>query len=251
MARKILVGNWKMNKTLEEVNAFLNELDQNGNLSNELEIPVELAIAPAFPFLSIIHSRLHSYPIRLAAQNCHFANNGAYTGEVSASMLHSLGCKYVILGHSERRKYYSESDSEINKKVATVLGQGLFPILCVGETLEERENGDYFNIIQSQLEQGLHGIGFSENLVIAYEPVWAIGTGKNATPEQAQEVHNFIRTILSKMYLGKGNTIPLLYGGSCNPGNARELFSCQDIDGGLIGGASLKVNDFLALAKSF
>lgn len=251
MRRRILAGNWKMNKSLQDVEAFIQELEMEiSGFSLEGSSP-EIFIAPSFPYLHYLQSKISKLGIVIGAQNCASTENGAFTGEVSAAMLQSIGCNFVILGHSERRKYFSESDEEIGQKVKLALLHGLVPILCIGETLEERENADFFKILKNQLLVALNDCSTPNSLILAYEPVWAIGTGKTATPIQAQEVHSFIRKVLTEKFGVDGTHIPILYGGSCNPSNARELFSCPDIDGGLIGGASLKINDFLGLFRCF
>jgi triosephosphate isomerase len=251
MRRRILAGNWKMNKSLQEVEAFVLELEKEiSGFKSESSSP-EIFIAPPFPYLHYLQTNVSKFGINIGAQNCANTENGAFTGEVSASILKSVGCNFVILGHSERRKYFSESDMEIGQKVKLALLNGMVPILCIGETLEERENADFFSILKKQLFVALNDCSDSSSLIIAYEPVWAIGTGKTATPSQAQEVHLFIRQILAEKFGKIGKEVPILYGGSCNPSNAKELFSCPDIDGGLIGGASLKINDFLSLFRCF
>jgi triosephosphate isomerase len=251
MRRKILAGNWKMNKSLQEVEDFVYDLKIGNPAFKVIDNLPEIFIAPPYPYLSFLLSELEGTGIKIGAQNCSKSENGPFTGEVSASILKSLGCNFVILGHSERRKYFSETDEEIAQKVQLALSQGLQPILCIGESLDERENDDFFSILKIQLLKALMGCKDATSLIVAYEPVWAIGTGKTATPEQAQEVHSFIRQELFVKFGESGLNVPILYGGSCNPSNAKELFSCADIDGGLIGGASLKINDFLSLYRCF
>jgi triosephosphate isomerase len=251
MRRKILAGNWKMNKSLQEVESFVQEWESEFQGIEQKKSSTEIFIAPSFPYLQYLQANVSKFGIKVGAQNCANTENGAFTGEVSASMLKSLGCNFVILGHSERRKYFSESDIEIGQKVKLAMINGLVPILCIGETLEEREKADFFSILEKQLLVALKDCSDSSSLIIAYEPVWAIGTGKTASPNQAQEVHLFIRQILAEKFGEIGREVPILYGGSCNPSNAKELFSCPDIDGGLIGGASLKINDFLSLFRCF
>lgn len=214
---------------------------------------VQVAVCPPFVSLHAVADALQGSPVRLGAQNMHFEKSGAYTGEVSAAMLRSVGCHYVILGHSERRQYFGETDEGVNKKTRQAMENGLVPIVCVGETLEEREAGREEEVVRTQVEGGLKDIAVEDAsaLVIAYEPVWAIGTGRTATPEQAQDIHAFIRGLLVEKYgesVAKG--IQILYGGSMKPGNAPELLGKPDVDGGLIGGASLKAEDFVALVRA-
>ena len=250
MRLKIVAGNWKMNTTTQE------GLELSKSLINKQEqIPqgVTIIIAPPFTHLYSIHQQIKDSSIKLGAQNCAAHPKGAYTGEVSAPMLVSAGCQYVIIGHSERREYFGEDASVLTKKIAQALQAQLTPIFCVGERLEERENGIHFQVIASQLKEVvciLNPSDFSK-IVIAYEPVWAIGTGKTATAEQAQEVHAFIRKTLAETFGTLAAQTSILYGGSCKPSNAAELFAQYDIDGGLIGGASLQADDFLAIAKAF
>lgn len=219
------------------------------------EVPsgVQLIIAPPFTHLDRIGTVIKNSGIALSAQNCADMEKGAYTGEVSASMLVSAGCSYVILGHSERREYYHETSETLNRKMELALAHGLNPIYCVGEKLEEREAGKHFETVGAQIREVIFNLSPEqlEKTVIAYEPVWAIGTGKTATADQAEEIHAFIRKTLSEKYGKLAEEISILYGGSCKPSNAKELFAQKDIDGGLIGGASLKAEDFIAIAKSF
>jgi triosephosphate isomerase (TIM) len=247
MRTKIVAGNWKMNKTWSETLQFFNDLKRN---SHELPKNVEVIVAPPSLYLSQLTNE--SQPVILAAQNAHQENKGAFTGEISCSMLKSLNIDYCIIGHSERRMYFNESNELVEKKVKAALANEVSPILCCGETLEEREANTHFDIIESQLSF-IKNLSVKEvrNIVIAYEPVWAIGTGKTASSEQAQEIHQFIRNLLSKWHGEElANQIRILYGGSCKPDNALELFNCPDIDGGLIGGASLVPEDFIAIIKS-
>jgi triosephosphate isomerase len=234
----IIAGNWKMNKTVEESVAFFNELNE----IIEFKDKVEILIFPSFLSLHILKGIKDK--IALGAQNFYFEKNGAYTGEVSYSMLDGI-CDYLLIGHSERRQIFKETDELINKKLKIALDNNFIPVLCIGETLEEREHGNTFKKIEHQLKTALKGIDdkYTEKLVIAYEPIWAIGTGKTASPEQAQEVHSFIRNYLENNYENTLN-IPLLYGGSVKPENSLELLSQNDINGALIGGASLKVESF-------
>ncbi|MGV3587343.1 MAG: triose-phosphate isomerase [Adhaeribacter sp.] len=253
MRKKIVAGNWKMNKTFEEAQALVSEVVNM--VQDEVNNQAEVVLCPPFPFLSSVGKALGgNSKIHLGAQNCHQKESGAYTGEVSASMLKSVGVEYVILGHSERRQYFNEDNQLLESKVKAALQAGLIPIFCIGESLEQREQDLTFDVIETQLKEGLFHVTNEEfaRVVIAYEPIWAIGTGKTATSQQAQEVHAFIREQIARHYDAEAavNTT-ILYGGSANPGNARELFSQPDIDGGLIGGASLKSRDFTDIVKSF
>jgi triosephosphate isomerase len=253
MRKKIVAGNWKMNKTYQEGLALASEIANM--LQDEGSGTVEVVVSPPFPYLQAISKLLQGNPqLHLAAQNCHHKESGAFTGEVSAAMLQSVGCEYVILGHSERRQYFREDNQLLEQKVKAAINQGLIPIFCVGESLEERELDNHFKVIAGQLQEGVFHLSNEDfaKVVIAYEPVWAIGTGKTATSEQAQEVHAYIREQIARHYDAEAATnTTILYGGSCNPGNARELFSQPDVDGGLIGGASLKARDFVDIVKSF
>ncbi|MCD8483992.1 MAG: triose-phosphate isomerase [Verrucomicrobia bacterium] len=247
--RKYLIaGNWKMNKTAAEGVELIKEIDQLIGTQTE----VTAVVCPPFTAIESAAKALEGSNVQLGAQNMYPKAEGAYTGEVSPVMLRSLFCTYVILGHSERREYFSESDAFINTKVLAALESSLKPILCVGETLAEREAEKTFDVVKSQLVNGLQGVTaeHADNLVIAYEPVWAIGTGKTATPEMAQEVHAMIRSELSAL-LGAAAAakIRILYGGSMKPGNAAELLDQPDIDGGLIGGASLQAKSFVELVE--
>ncbi|UZJ36772.1 MULTISPECIES: triose-phosphate isomerase [unclassified Prosthecochloris] len=248
MRKKIVVGNWKMNKTVAEASELASAiLEHLGNST----LLCEVGIAPAFPALTEVGKVIGSSDIRLAAQNCHYEDDGAYTGEVSVRMLESLGCAYVIIGHSERRQYFGETNRTVNLRVRKALAEGMQVIMCVGETLEEREGGITDKIVTEQVREGLKDVGDLGGVVLAYEPVWAIGTGKTATPEQAEEVHASIRATISDMFgeSAAGN-LRIQYGGSVKPSNAVELFAMPNIDGGLIGGASLKAEDFVAIVKA-
>ena len=247
--RKYLIaGNWKMNKTASEGVDLVNEI----NLVLSRQTDVGVAVCPPFTALESCAKALEDSNVQLGAQNMHPKSEGAYTGEISPVMLRSLFCNFVILGHSERRQYFEETDAFINEKVLAALESSLKPILCIGETLEQREADETFEVVKRQLVDGLKGVTAeaAENLVIAYEPVWAIGTGKTATPEMAQEVHKMIRDELGTL-LGKAaaNKVRILYGGSMKPENASELLDQPDIDGGLIGGASLKSKSFIELVE--
>ncbi len=249
MRRPIVAANWKMNKTILEAAEFAARL--KGLLSPSCK--AEVVIAPPFTALGAVKEILEGSPIGLAGQNLWHEPKGAYTGEVSAAMLKDAGCDYAILGHSERRKYFQEDDALINKKVKSAFGAGLKVILCVGETLREREEDETRNVVRRQLEKGLEGLGAGDaaGLVVAYEPVWAIGTGKNATPEQAREVHRFIRERAGEL-LGReaAETLRIQYGGSVTPENSGALLSQPDIDGALVGGASLVAESFYAIINS-
>ncbi|XCI74931.1 MAG: triose-phosphate isomerase [Flavobacteriales bacterium] len=250
MRQKIVVGNWKMHHHLEETQSFIWDFFK---ACPTLHPQVEVVIAPAYPFLCTASQMCQKSPLHIAAQNMHQADQGAYTGEVSAAMLRSIGVQKVILGHSERREYFLESDELLAQKVIQALKCGLEIIFCVGETFTQREEAQHFDTIRLQLEKTLFSRPLQElrSIVIAYEPIWAIGTGQTTTPDQAQEMHAYIRQIFSEKY-GKATAskIRILCGGSVKPSNARELFSQKDIDGGLIGGASLKVADFLEIIQS-
>jgi triosephosphate isomerase len=255
MRQKIVAGNWKMNLTLPEAQALTSEIVQMLHDEQLGANAPQVVICPSFPLLPIVGRLLNEGGnVALGAQNCHQKESGAYTGEVSAKLLQSVGCQYVILGHSERRQYFHEDDELLSQKLKAALGAGLRPIFCVGESLETREAEETFDFIAKQLKDGLfHLINEEfEKVVIAYEPIWAIGTGKTATSQQAQEVHAFIREQIAAAYDAEAavNT-SILYGGSANAQNARELFSQPDVDGGLIGGASLKSRDFTTIVQSF
>lgn len=242
MRKPIIAGNWKMNKTPSEAIELINRLKPLVNGRG-----VEVVVCPPFVSLVAAGSALEGSNIALGAQNVFFEDSGAYTGEVAPNMLKELGVKYVIIGHSERRQYFKETDEIINKKVRMAIKNGLIPILCVGETLEQREEGITEKIVEQQTRQGLSGINQEDasKVVIAYEPVWAIGTGKTATSQQANDVISFIREIVLDVFNEDvAEKIRIQYGGSMNPNNAAELMAMSDIDGGLIGGASLKAEDF-------
>ncbi|MEX0324584.1 MAG: triose-phosphate isomerase [Puniceicoccaceae bacterium] len=247
MRKYLIAGNWKMNKTDSEGADLVNEIKVG--LGQKLDVGV--ALCPPFTALESCAKAIEDSNIQLGAQNMHPKLEGAYTGEISPVMLRSLFCTVVILGHSERREYFKESDAFINEKVLAALESSLKPILCVGETLEQREAGETFNVVRTQLVDGLKGVtaDAADNLVVAYEPVWAIGTGKTATPEMAQEVHKMIRDELTALFGEAADKVRILYGGSMKPENASELLDQPDIDGGLIGGASLKAKSFLDLIE--
>ncbi len=245
--KKIVAGNWKMNKTLGEA-IELTSLIMKSPGDNS----VTKVIFPPFPFISALSNFIGaSGSFATGAQNCSEHVSGAFTGEVSAAMLKSVGCKYVLVGHSERRQYFGETNATSAKKIKLILDNGMKAIYCVGETLEERKANTHFDIVKAQLTEALKGAN-AENIIIAYEPVWAIGTGETATQSQAQEMHSYIRECLKKIFNTEAaDNTSILYGGSCNPQNAKELFVCPDIDGGLIGGASLKAEDFCRIGRSF
>ena len=251
MRRKIVAGNWKMNTSVAEGVALAKAV-----AAGAIEVPsdVDIIIAPPFTHIVPVAEAVAGSRIAVSAQNCADEPKGAYTGEVAASMIAGAGCRYVILGHSERRQYYGETSEKLVKKMRLALAEGLKPIYCVGEKLEERNAGNHFAVVGAQLAEVLFELTPEEasKVVIAYEPVWAIGTGVTATSAQAQEIHAFIRGSLAGKFGSEfAAEISILYGGSCKPSNAAELFACPDIDGGLIGGASLKAEDFLAIAKSY
>jgi triosephosphate isomerase len=242
----IVAGNWKMNTDYHSGRALANDLVEGLQPSDTVVI-----LGVPFTHLKGVHHCISDVKnLHLAAQNCHAAEGGAYTGEISLAMLKSVGCEYVILGHSERREYFKESDADIAAKVKQVLAHGLRPIFCCGERLEVREAGTHEELVATQVTGGLFDLSAEEfqQVVVAYEPVWAIGTGKTASPAQAQEMHAFIRQHLAAKYgADLANSTSILYGGSVKPGNAKELFSQPDVDGGLVGGASLKAADFLQI----
>ncbi|WBU88511.1 triose-phosphate isomerase [Cellulophaga omnivescoria] len=245
MRAKIVAGNWKMNKTLTETNALLAELA--GKLP---DTEAEVMVAPTFVNLAAAVQDVKSSAIQVIAQNMHFAKNGAYTGEISADMLLDIGINTVIIGHSERRAYFAETDEILAKKVITALEKNLRVVFCFGEELEDRKSDNHFNIVASQLKNALFNLKPEawSNIVLAYEPVWAIGTGETASPEQAQEMHAFIRKTIAEEYTTEiAEAVSILYGGSVKPANAKEIFSKADVDGGLIGGAALKADDFIAI----
>ena len=251
MRKKIVVANWKMNLTVQEGVSLINELENQLLEGSDLDVIVILAVPFTHlkPIVDSVNGRLI-----ISAQNCSLHEYGAYTGEISADMILSTGAKYVILGHSERREYHLETDSILADKIDISLKYGLKVIYCCGENLIARDSDTYFELVQAQISQALFHLNENEiqNVVIAYEPVWAIGTGVTASPKQAQDMHAFIRKLFQDKY-GKSisDKIPILYGGSCNPTNAKDLFSQQDIDGGLIGGASLRALDFKTIIHSF
>lgn len=253
MRKKIVAGNWKMNKSLSQGLQLVDEIIAAASASPSNS--VLKIIAPPFTHLASVHEKIKTISgFAVAAQNCHHMSNGAYTGEVSAEMINSTGTNYVIIGHSERRQYFGESDSLLAQKVNLALTNNLIPIFCIGENGDERKTNQHLEVVKKQLKEALFHLPPPDfaKLIIAYEPVWAIGTGVTATSHQAQGMHNYIRSEINKKY-GKeiSENTSILYGGSCNPQNAQELFACLDVDGGLIGGASLKAADFVSIINSF
>ena len=250
MRKNIVAGNWKMNKTFPEGLELIQQILNQAKAIKE----VELIVVPPFILTAEASKILKESNIKLGAQNCSKHNEGAYTGEISARMIKSTGAEFVIVGHSERRKYFKETNEVINEKIKLAIESGLKTIVCCGEVLEQREGEEHFQVVNKQIKEMFEGINAEsfKNIIIAYEPVWAIGTGKTATPDQAQEMHSFIREKIKNSYGSQvANDLSILYGGSCKPSNAKELFTNSDVDGGLIGGASLKANDFIEIAKSF
>ena len=245
MAKTYMIGNWKMNQSLKEIETFFNEIELTNNQNN-------FWIAPQLIHMSKCIEIGQSKGLLIGAQNISNEDNGAFTGETSTSSLMEMGAHFCLVGHSERRAYYNESDSFLNTKVAKAIEKGLVPVFCIGETLEQREAGKTEEVVLGQIKNGLKGIGLNNEaeLIIAYEPVWAIGTGKTATPEMAQAVHAKIRTLLEELFGEFGSDISILYGGSVKPANVAELLAQKDINGGLVGGASLKAADFSALCKA-
>jgi len=247
MRQTIVAGNWKMNASKEAVNTLV-----MGILSGMADVNSKVIICVPSPYLSqaealTIHSQLH-----VGAQDLNVNASGAFTGEVSADMIKEFGAEYVIVGHSERRSLYGETDEIVAEKVQVALDNGLTPLFCIGELLEERESGNTETVVAHQIKAVIDRVGIEafKNIIVAYEPVWAIGTGVTATPQQAQDTHAFIRSLLAEHDSDIAQTTPILYGGSMNPVNAEELIGCEDIDGGLIGGASLKSDDFLHICKA-
>ncbi|MBK0379533.1 triose-phosphate isomerase [Mucilaginibacter segetis] len=253
MRKKIVAGNWKMNLDYNEGLGLFSEVINM--VKDEATGTQEVVVCSPFIHLHSLSQLAKGYnKVSVGAQNAHHAESGAYTGEISAKMIHSVGAEYVILGHSERRQYFGEDNELLAKKTDTVLKYDLKPIFCIGETLQQREANEHFDVIKSQLAEGVFHLDAEQfsKLVIAYEPVWAIGTGVTASAEQAQEIHAFIRKEIAAKYSQQvADDITILYGGSCNPKNAAELFAQPDIDGGLIGGASLKSRDFTDIVKTF
>ena len=251
MRTKIVAGNWKMNNDKKESKALIKSLKKA--IKKESLKNTRVIVAPTFVNLSSSVKVAKDSKIEVVAQNMHQAKNGAYTGEISADMLKAIDVKTVILGHSERRTYFNETDETLAAKVDAILENDLETIFCFGELLEDRKSDNHFAVVESQLKNALFHLEAAawKSIVLAYEPVWAIGTGETASPEQAQEMHAFIRSIIEKQYNASvADTVSILYGGSVKPGNAEEIFSKPDVDGGLIGGAALKVEDFTAIIKA-
>jgi len=252
MARKIVAGNWKMNKTVNEGVQLIEDL--KNELAKVEVSDVTVVVSPPYVNLSEAVKAANGSSVNVSAQNVHQEANGAYTGEISAEMLKSVGVGYVIIGHSERREYFGENAVDIAKKVDAVIAQGLTPIYCCGEVKEERESGKQNEVVGGQIEAELFHLSPEDfgKVVIAYEPVWAIGTGLTASPDQAQDMHAFIRGFVANKYgQAIADETPILYGGSCKPSNAAEIFGKKDVDGGLIGGASLKAEDFIGIITAF
>ena len=247
--KKIVAGNWKMNNGLQETELLINELAKETNHSG-----CEVMIAPSFVSLKTSIDYLKNKDIEVVSQNVHQKNNGAYTGEISAKMLSSIGIKTTIIGHSERREYFNETHEILKNKVDTSLKNSINIIFCFGEELKDRKNNNHFRIISNQISESLFHLSSSEwdNIILAYEPVWAIGTGETASSDQVQEMHSFIRNFIAQKYSTElAQKISILYGGSVKPNNAKEIFSMEDVDGGLIGGASLNSKDFFSIVNSF
>lgn len=251
MRKKIVAGNWKMNTTLNEGVGLAK--DVNDALKG-VEPKCEVIICVPFTHLASVNGVIDSSRLGLGAENCADHKSGAYTGEVSAAMVASTGAKYVILGHSERRQYYGETSETLREKVALAFENNLKPIFCIGEVLAERENGTHFDVVKAQIEEGLFNLSAEDfgKIILAYEPVWAIGTGKTATDDQAEEMHAFIRNVIAEKY-GKevAENTSILYGGSCKPTNAAALFAKPNVDGGLIGGAALDAQSFMGIVTAF
>jgi triosephosphate isomerase len=244
MHKPFIAANWKMNKTISETKEFItNFIPAVRDVSD-----VDIAIAPPFTSLSVAAEELKGTNILLSAQNVFYQEKGAFTGEISPLMLSDIGCKYVIIGHSERRQYFKETDLIVNRKIKAVKKAGLGIILCIGESLEEREAGKTFDVLLKEIEEGLKEVDL-ENLIIAYEPIWAIGTGKTATPEQAQEAHAYIRERLKILYGNQADKFCIIYGGSVTPDNIDSLMACRDVKGALVGSASLQVDSFTMIVK--
>lgn len=251
MRNKIVAGNWKMNKTLGEANAFTSEI--MGMVAEEVKGNVKVVLCTPFPYLDAVNNLLsNNVHISVGAQNCSEHESGAYTGETSAAMLAAMNIPYVIIGHSERRQYFGEDGALLAKKVDKALAHGLTPIFCCGEPLEIREQGTHEALVKKQVEEGLFHLNAEalQKVVIAYEPVWAIGTGKTASSQQAQDMHAVIRKHVASRYGVVAENISILYGGSVKADNAKELFACADVDGGLVGGASLKGREFVEIIKA-
>ena len=253
MRKRIVAGNWKMNKTYSEAVPLMYEIKDLLSKSKKSESVIKIIAPPALYIHDFYETTKGLKNLFIGGQNCAYEESGAYTGEVSASMLKSVGANYVIIGHSERRSYFKETNAELKKKADITLKHGLCPIFCIGESKEKREANEHFGVVESQITESLFHISAEEfqKLILAYEPVWAIGTGLTATSAQAQEMHHFIRSLIEKKYSKAiSDNISILYGGSCNEKNAAELFACPDVDGGLIGGAALKAKEFVEIIHS-
>ncbi len=251
MRKKVVAGNWKMNSTIDEAKKLTSEVV--GILSKEKQNDAVVVLCPPYPYLGMTRRDIGDSQISVGAQNCHEADSGAYTGEVSTTMVKGMGAEYVIIGHSERREYFNESDELLAKKVSKVLAADLIPIFCCGESLEIRESGNHLDFVKQQLTQGIFHLNATEmeKLIIAYEPIWAIGTGKTASSDQAQEMHKELRDHLATKFGDEiAEQTPILYGGSVKPANAVEIFGQPDVDGGLVGGASLNSRDFADIVKA-
>ena len=253
MRKHIVAGNWKMNKTFSEADELISDIIEKLE-TIDLDRNTQLILCPPFPYLEMTSDYSDDSYFLVGAQNVSDQESGAYTGEVSAAMLESMELDYCIVGHSERRAYYHETDAIVAAKVNQLLAHGIRPIVCCGEVLEERESNKQLEVVKKQITDGLFHLSAEQfaDIVIAFEPVWAIGTGKTATAEQAEEIHRCIRNIIEEKFGPVvADNMTILYGGSCKPSNAKELFACPDIDGGLIGGAALKADDFIGIALSF
>ncbi len=249
MRKVIIAGNWKLNKNIKEAVELVTELKAKSTKINK----VDIVVCPVFTALSKVSDVLKGTNIGLGAQDLYWQDSGAFTGEVSAPLLKDAGCQYVIIGHSERRQFFAETNDTVNKKTKAALAHGLIPIVCVGENLDERESGKTFDVIKDHVENSIKGFTAEEmvKIIVAYEPVWAIGTGKTATPAQAQEVHAFIRKLLEKMHNKTvAESVRIQYGGSVKAENAKELIGQPDIDGALVGGASLKADSFIGIVEN-
>ena len=249
MRKIIIAGNWKLNKTIAEAVELVSEIkSQADGVTN-----VDIVVCPVFTALSEVNKIVAGSNVGLGAQDLYWEDSGAFTGEVSVPLLKDAGCQYVIIGHSERRQYFGETNETVNSKVKAALAGGLIPIVCVGENLEQREADKAFDVVKDHVENSLKGFSADEmkKIVVAYEPVWAIGTGKTASPAQAQEIHNFIRSLLKEMHNDEvAESMRIQYGGSVKPENAKELMGQKDIDGALVGGAALKAESFLGIIKN-
>lgn len=247
MRKPLMAGNWKMNKTISEAADLAKAIKKAAEGIND----VEILICPTFTSLSAVNTEIKNSNIKLGAQNLFWESKGAFTGEISPQMIKDAGCSFVLIGHSERRQYFGETNETVNKKTKAAFAAGLIPIVCVGETLEEREKNETLKVIENQIKAGVAGLNAeqSKTLVLAYEPVWAIGTGKTASPEQAQEVISFIRKTYEQIYKDSAQDIRILYGGSVKPDNIATIMQKPDIDGGLVGGAALEADSFLKLVR--